>query len=273
MVKKLARGMIVALCCAALASAFALSACGNSAPSDSSSQAQIESGSDYKLVHPGVLTVATSPDYAPMEYQEGGEVRGYDIDLIREIASRLGLSVDIQSESFDSLIAQVASGKAFDCAISAMTISSERAEQVAFTDPYFDSNLAIVAMGAGSIAGRDQLAGKPIGAQSGSSGEAWVEKNLQTSPYTPFQETSDMVDALCSGKIAAAVLDQQVAAYLVSTEYDECSILEIIPTGEQYGIIVSTANVPLAEAINDVLADMMVDGTVAKLRAEWFGEK
>lgn len=273
MKKSLAKGIAVALCCVALLAAFALSACGGSAPSESSSQDQAEPSAEYKLVHPGVLTVATSPDYAPMEYQESGEIKGYDIALIKEIAGRLGLSADIQKESFDSLVAQVALSKEYDCAISSITVSNERAELVAFTDPYFDSNLAIVVMGDGAITNRSQLAGKPIGAQSGSSGEEWAKENLQGSPYTPFQETSDMIAALSTGKISAAVFDQQVAAYLVSTDYDECSILEVIPTGEQYGIIVNTANVPLAEAINDVLAEMLADGTIAKLRAEWFDEK
>lgn len=276
MANKLAKSITVMLCCVALAFMFALSACGNSGQSDSSSQAQVEaeSGSDseYSLVHPGVLTVATSPDYAPMEYQEGGEIKGYDIALIKEIATRLGLSADIQNESFDSLVAQVASGKAFDCAISSIAIIDERAEQVAFTDPYLDSNLAIVVLDNAPIASRDQLSGKLVGVQSGSSGEEWAEANLQGSQFTPFQETSDLIDALSAGKIAAAVCDQQVAAYCIATEYDDCSILEVVPTGSQYGIIVSSANVPLADAINDVLAEMIADGTVAKLQKEWFGE-
>lgn len=275
MVKKLARGMLAVLCCVAFASAFTLSACGGSAPAESDTQDQVDTESDleYALVHQGVLTVATSPDYPPMEYQEGGEVRGYDIALIKEIANRLGLTADIQVETFDTLVAQVASGKSFDCAISAISISNERAEQIAFTDPYFYSNLAILVMSDGTIASREQLAGKQVGAQSGTTGEKWVAENLQDSKYTPFQETSDMIGALRTGKVVAAVLDQQVAAHLVSTKYAECSILEVIPTGEQYGIIVNTANVPLAVAINDVLTEMNADGTIAKLHAEWFGEK
>lgn len=272
-VKKLAKVLMTMLCCLALTSAFALSACGNSTSSDTDSQDQTTSESDYKLVHTGVLTVATSPYYAPMEYLEGGEIKGYDIALIMEVANRLGLIADIQSVTFDTLIGQVASGKTYDCAISAIPISNESAEQVAFTDPYFNSDLAIVVMSDSAITSRDQIDGKAIGAISATTGEEWVASNLQDSQYTPFQEPSDLFGAVRIGTLSAAVIDKHVAEYFISSEYDDCEVLEIIPTGEQYGIIVNTANVPLAVAINDALAEMLADGTIAKLRAEWFGEK
>ena len=115
------------------------------------------------------------------------------------------------------------------------------------------------------------LNGQPIGAQSGSSGEDWAKENLKDSAYTPFQETPDMLAALRTGKIKAVIYDEPAAAYNIAHEYDDCTILEVIPTGEQYGIIVNTDNVALAEAINNALAEMQADGTIAKLQEEWFG--
>ena len=91
------------------------------------------------------------------------------------------------------------------------------------------------------------------------------------SAYTPFQETPDMLAALRTGKIKAVIYDEPAAAYNIAHEYDDCTILEVIPTGEQYGIIVNTDNVALAEAINNALAEMQADGTIAKLQEEWFG--
>ena len=93
----------------------------------------------------------------------------------------------------------------------------------------------------------------------------------EDSAYTPFQETPDMLAALRTGKIKAVIYDEPAAAYNIAHEYDDCTILEVIPTGEQYGIIVNTDNVALAEAINNALAEMQADGTIAKLQEEWFG--
>lgn len=183
---KLSKVLVLGVACVAVVGMLALSACGGGSQSSSASSSSAVSD-EYKLVTPGTLTVATSPDYAPMEYQENGEIKGYDIALIKEIAKQLGLTADVQNQAFDSLVTQVAGGKTFDCAISSITISDERAEQVAFTDAYYDSNLAIVVLKGSDITSRDMLNGQPIGAQSGSSGEDWAKENLKDSDYTPFR--------------------------------------------------------------------------------------
>lgn len=265
---------VLAAACLAVTGLLALSACGSSSANNNGSapNTSAESG-EYTLVADGTLTIATSPDYAPMEYQENGEIKGYDIDLIKEVADRLGLKADIKNQAFDSLVTQVAGGKTFDAAISSITINDERAQQIAFTDPYYDSNLAIVVLADSDIASRDDLNGQSIGAQSGSSGEEWAQENLKDSEYTPFQETPDMLAALRSGKIVAAVYDEPAAAYNIAHEYDDAKVLEIIPTGEQYGIIVNTDNVALASAINEAIAEMRADGTFDDIQMEWFGPK
>lgn len=261
---------ILILACASVlvAGMFALSACGGSSASSKSSSSASSNG--YSLVKDGTLTVATSPDYAPMEYQQNGEIKGYDIAIVKEVAKRLNLKVDVQNQSFDSLVAQVAGGTKFDCSISSITINEERSEQVKFSDPYYDSNLAIVVLSSSEATSKDQLNGKPVGAQSGSSGEEWAKENLKNSEYTPFQETPDMLAALRTGKIQAAIYDEPVAENHVKTEYSDCKVLEIIPTGEQYGIIVNKDNAALADAINAALKDMKADGTLDKLKTEAF---
>lgn len=267
--KKLSKMLIIGVACVAAFGLLALSACGGSSQSSSASSEATQA--EYTLVTDGTLTVATSPDYMPMEYQENGEIKGYDIDLIKAIGEKLGLDVVIEQQAFDSLVTQVAGGKTFDCAISSITISDERAEQVAFSDAYYDSNLAVVVLADSDFASKEDLNGQPIGAQSGTSGEDWAKENLTESAYTPFQETPDMLAALRTGKIMAAIYDEPVAANHVAGEYDDCSILEVIPTGEQYGIIVNTNNVALAEAINNAIAELEADGTIAKLQQQWFG--
>lgn len=257
------------LACALACCMLALSACGGS--SQASSPARVAHG-DYLLVKEGTLTVATSSESYPFAFQEGGELKGYDIALVKEIGKRLDLSVDIQGQPFGTLVAQVAAGEKYDCAISAIAITDERAQQVAFTDPYHDAGLAVVVLADSGIASAGDLAKLSVGAQSGSAGEKWVAANLAGAAYTPFKETGDMLDALVDGKLQAVVCDQAAAAHDIADEYDECVILELMPTGERYGVAVCSDNPGLVDAMNAVLAEMQADGTIAKLQAQWFGK-
>lgn len=257
------------LACVLACGMLMLSACGGSSQTSSSAKVAHD---DYLLVKGGTLTVAASWESYPMAFQDGGDLKGYDIDLIKEVGKRLGLSVDVQSQPFGTLVAQVAAGEKFDCAISAIAITDDRAQQVAFTDPYCDAGLAVVVLADSGIASTADLAKLSVGAQSGSAGEKWVAANLAGASYTPFKETGDMLDALVDGKLQAVVYDQASAAYDIADEYDDCVVLELIPTGEQYGIAVSSDNPGLVNAINAALAEMRADGTIERLQAQWFGK-
>lgn len=250
------------------AMALALAACGGSGQSTSSA------AGDYKLIKDGTLTVITSADYPPFEYMEGENIVGYDAALIREVGNRIGLNVEISNQAFDTLITSVAGGSAADVAISAITIDPERANDVDFSDSYYDSNLAIVVKKDSGLTATDvnsakvALAGAALGAQSGTSGEAWIEENLGSNTYTPYQETPDLLNQLRTGSIQAAVYDEPVANAHVNGEYNDCEILTVIPTGEQYGIAVNKDNAALTKAINEALAGMQSDGTIDKLISE-----
>lgn len=268
--RKFFMGVVVAL--AAVAACFALTACGSSNSSSSTNDASQQSSqqSDYKLVNQGKLTVGTSPDFKPMEYRDdNGNITGYEYGIMQEVANRLGLELDMEQESFDSLITQVAAGTSMDCAASAITISDEREEQVDFTDPIYDSNLAVVVMGNSDITDPSQITS--VAAQQGSSGEDWVNEHLKDARYTSFQEVPDMLAALRSGQVQAAVYDEPVARNHVAGEYSDCKILEVIPTGEQYGIAVNKDNPGLTDAINQALANMQSDGTMDQLKQQYIG--
>ncbi|MBQ9021604.1 MAG: amino acid ABC transporter substrate-binding protein [Eggerthellaceae bacterium] len=264
--------------------ALSLVACGGSSGSaasgDSSAAASGDAGAaaaaagDFNLVKDGTLTVITSADYPPFEYMEGNEIVGFDAALIREIGSRLGLEVEIQNQAFDTLVTAVAGGSSADVAISAITIDPERLNDVDFSESYYDSNLSIVVLkdsgltAADANAAKEVLAGAAIGAQSGTSGEAWIEENLGENPYTPYQETPDLLNQLRTGAIQAAVYDQPVAEAHVNGEYSDCEILTVIPTGEQYGIAVNKDNAALTAAINEALEAIVADGTMDALLTE-----
>ena len=250
---------VLALAMGAALACFALSACGgsNNAASDG----------EYKLVKDGTLTVITSADYPPFEYMDGDNIVGYDAAIITEVAKRLGLEAEISHMAFDSLVTQVAGGAA-DVAISAMTINDERLAEVDFSNSYYDSNLAVVVLADSKIADLDGLKDVAIGAQSGTSGEDWVKENVGDTNYTPFQEMTEALSSLRTGKVEALVFDAPVAEQYVKTSYTDCKVLEVIPTGEQYGIAVNKENKALTEAINKALADMQEDGTMDEIAKE-----
>lgn len=249
---------------------------GGSGTASSGAAASASSASEYKLVEPGKLTIGCSPDYPPMEYQDGDKIVGFDYGVMSEICDRLGLECNfLPAQSFDTLVTQVAAGTKMDVSISSITIDDDRAEQVDFSDPYYDSNLAIVVMKDavtdGGITSRDDIDGKPVGAQSGSTGEAWIKENLKDSAYTPFDTTVECLAALRTGQVTAVVYDEPVARNQIANEYTDCEILDVIATGEQYGIIVNKNNKALTTAINKALADMESDGTMDELKEKWIG--
>lgn len=270
MKKKLMK--VLAVAAGAALACFALSACGGSSSSSSAADSDAAASSsvaaaDFDLVKDGTLTVVTSADYPPFEYLDGDDIKGYDADLIREVGNRLGLDVEISNMAFDTLLTQV-SGGAADVSISALTVTDDRLQDVDFTDPYYDSNLAVVVLGDSDIESVDDLKGHAIGAQSGSSGEDWVKENVGDDDYTPFQEMTDALASLRSGKVEALVFDAPSAENYVANGYTDCKVLETIPTGEQYAIAVNKDDAALTEAINQALKDMEADGTLDELEKE-----
>ncbi len=258
---------IMALALGAALACFALAACGSSSSSSEDASSSAAASGDYTLVKDGTLTVVTSADYPPFEYMDGDEIKGYDADLIREVAKRLGLEADISHMAFDSLLTQV-SGGAADVTISAITVTDDRLKDVDFTNSYYDSNLAVVTLADSDIASSDDLEGKTIGVQSGTSGEDWVKENVGDDNYTPFQEMTEALASLRSGKVEALVFDLPSAENYVSTSFTDCKVVEAIPTGEQYAIAVNKDNAALTAAINQALADMEADGTLDTLEKE-----
>lgn len=258
-----------------MACLLVLNACGasTSSSSSSSSSSAADDDSPYKLVSGNTLTVATFADYEPMEYKEGGGINGFDVALINEIGKRLDLTVSIHDEYADSLLAQVAIGDEYDCAISSILIDDSRAQGIAFTDPYLDSSLCIIVPADSKAVTVEDVSKLSVGAVRGSYAEAWANANLPNASYTPFQISEDLFGALDAGTMSAAIYDGPGVSVLLDERKAKYKILSVIPTGKQYGIVVSADNPGLLEAINGALAEMETDGTMAKLKSEWLGEK
>ena len=260
---------------------LALGGCGSSEPSspapanaasDAGEQAAgtaVDSG-DYVLVEKGKLTIGSDLAYPPMEYLNGDMPAGFGVGMMQEVCKRLGLERNfLGAQNFDTLIAQVAAGTKMDVAVSSITISDERQELVDFSDPYYDSNLAVVVMGDSGYTAKEELDGLPVGAQSGSTGEDWVRENLTGSELVPYNTPAEALAAMRTGRVEAVVYDEPVARGNVAGEYYDCKVLEVIATGEQYGIAINKDDDALREAINAALSSMEDDGTMDQLKRIW----
>ena len=269
--KNLKKIIVAGVCTAAVAcGALALAGCGGS---DSLPCGTVETDEGYYLVEDGKLTIGSDLDFPPMEgLDDAGNPTGFGVDMIQEVCNRIGLEMNfLDPQNFDSLVTQVNAGTTMDVAVSSMTITDERSELITFSDPYFDSNLAIVIKTDSGITDKASLndASVTVAAQSGSSGEDWIKENLPNATLVTYNGPTDAVTALVADQCSAVVYDEPVAAEHVSNQFTECSILEVIPTGEQYGIAINQGNTKLIEAINNALADMESDGTMDALKAKY----
>jgi polar amino acid transport system substrate-binding protein len=223
------------------------------------------------LIEPGKLIVGSDCDYPPFTYLDGEDAAGFECDLLNAVCEVVGLECEYHTPlKFDTLVALVATNGTIDVAVSAITIDDERAETVDFTDPYFDSNQSVTVLKDSGILSVDDLAGGNIAVQSGTTGEAWAKENIDGATVTAFDEAPAAFAALQAGKADAAVIDLPVAVELLEGSYDNCEIIDAIPTGEEYGIAVSKDNPGLTELLNIGLAAIKENGTYQEIYDAYF---
>jgi polar amino acid transport system substrate-binding protein len=226
-----------------------------------------------QTIEEGALTVCSDMPYEPFESMEGGKPIGFDIDLVREVAADLDLRLEVKDTDFDA----IQSGDALnsdecDLAISAMTITGERARVLDFSSPYFDASQALVVAKGSGIDSLDDLAGGKVGVQGGTTGELYVTDHAPSSAdVMPLDDAAAMEDALVSGVVDAAVYDNTVVGDVVASNPD-FEVSAEFDTGEQYGMAVKkNGNVDLLRAINKVLATLEGNGGYDDIYATWFG--
>lgn len=228
-----------------------------------------EEEASYGLVEEGTVTVATTPFLAPMEYGEGDGYDGFDVALMTEVADRLGLGVVFDDEPRDSILETLAEGSTYDCAISALRVQDDAPEGLVYTDGYLDAGLSVVVAEKSSAASVDDLDGLSVAAIRDSEGEEWVEENIDYGDYTPFQDSTDLLDALEEGTIDAAVVDTAVADWCVDGDYEDLEVLDQVGEAAEYAIAVNAEKQALADAIGEALAEMEEDGTIEELEGEY----
>jgi polar amino acid transport system substrate-binding protein len=246
----------------------ALSACGGSASGESG-----DALSDVDLVFDGALTVCTDTPYAPFEYEEKGKPTGFDIDLVREVAKSLDVDLDVIDSSFDDITSgDSLNADVCDLAISAMTITGERARVLDFSSPYFDAKQALITPRGSGLDTIEELAGQRVGVQKDTTGETYLSDFAPDSTeVVAFADAAGLQAALAADELDAAMLDNTVSGQFVS-DNPRLKLAKEFDTGEQYGMAVKKdGNIPLLREINGVLAELRKDGTYDEIYATYFG--
>lgn len=220
-----------------------------------------------------VLRVATEPSFAPFEYmdQNTSELIGFDIDIIKAIGEVEGFKPNISSMPFDGQIPAVLTNQ-IDVAISGFTITDERKKIVNFSEPYYDAGLGALVRNEykDSIKSLDDLKGKTICAQIGTSGAMFAQK-IEGASVTQFNTASEAFMELNKGSCVASVNDKPVLEYYLATTKDlDLYLLNDRFTFEQYGIVTSKNNQELTDKISRGLKKIKENGTYDKIYAKWF---
>ncbi|MCD6503033.1 MAG: basic amino acid ABC transporter substrate-binding protein [Thermoplasmata archaeon] len=221
-----------------------------------------------------VLVVGTSADFPPFEYKDPntGEIVGFDIELIKLIAQRLGYDrVEIKDMDFDSLIPALDAGQ-IDVAIAGITITEKRKQEVDFSIPYWSADQAVVIRKGSGITINDikDLYGLTIGVQTGTTGAIFVEENVgQNATIKEYPTYVEALQALITGQIDAIVVDTPVAQRF--TQQYDVEIVHVFQTGEQYGIAVKKGNTELLNKINQALQEIMNSNEWNQLIEKYFG--
>ena len=262
-----------------VAAGAVLAGCGNSnaTSTDSSSDVKSDGKKGMTLIEDGKLTVVAELGFAPFEYmdEKTGEPVGFDVDVINAVAEKMGLTASyLPNQKFDTLVPIIKQGGKADVSIAAITITDERMESVDFSEPYLDSNQAIV-VAKGSSETEETLndASKQVVCQGGTTGDEWIGENLPDAVRVPVDDVTAALTGVQTGLYQAMVVDLPVASYMLSQSFSDLEIVKEIPTGEQYGIAVSKDNPELTQAVNKALEDMKSDGTMKEIETKWFGSE
>ena len=221
------------------------------------------------------LIVGFDQDFPPMGFVgDNGEYTGFDLDLAKEVASRLGLEYKAQPIAWDSKDMELESGN-IDCIWNGFTITG-REDDYTWTTPYMANKQVFVVANDSDIKSQADLAGKVVEVQADSSAEAALKENQDlANTFGQLLTTPDYNTAfmdLEQGAVDAVAMDVIVAGYQIKQRNADFKILDDSLSEEEYGVGFKKGNTELRDKVQEALEEMAADGTLAKISDEWFGE-
>lgn len=220
------------------------------------------------------LKVASYPANPPWENKtEAGTFEGFEVDIVNEIAKRMGTTAEIEGYDFKALFVASASRRV-DMVISSLTITNERLESQSFTQPYVIGALGVAVKEGSPIASVADLKGKVVGSIATSFPENWLKERaaeIGYAEYKSYDTTANMLTDVMNGRLDAAVNDVVGLRY-ATTQMKGLAVPAEIVTGEKFAMMMPKGHEKL-EAVNQIISDMKTDGTMSALYEKWFGVK
>lgn len=285
------KGKLIKVLASAMALTFLIAGCGT--PGDSSSSSSTASESKVaentavsntstgekswdKVKDKGELVLGLDENFPPMGFRdENNNIVGYDIDLAKEVAARLGVKLKIQPINWDSKDQELNTGN-IDCIWNGFSINEERKANILFSDPYMKNNQVVVVAADSKFKTLADLRGKSVSLQAQSSAADAIDKN------TDFKKSlKDVVElkdnTLClmdlkTGNTDGVVMDEIVARYQIKMNSEKYRILDESLAAEEYGVGFRKADVQLMTKVNDTLKTMAKEGKIAEISNVWFGK-
>lgn len=253
----------VAMLSMVLAGSMLLTGCGggNTQSADDTASDTTEQSETAENTEGGVLRMGTNATFPPYEYvDENNEVAGIDADIAAAIADKLGMELEITDMAFDSLIPALQSDT-IDIVLAGMTVDPERAESVNFTDSYATGVQVIIVPEDSDIASPDDLEGKNIGVQTGTTGDLYCTDQYGQEFVKQFDNGPLAVAALLNGQIDCVVIDNEPAKNYVAANQG-LKILETAYANEEYAAAIAKDNTELYDQVNTAIQELKADGTI-----------
>jgi polar amino acid transport system substrate-binding protein len=262
MTRRTTRQSLSAVVVMLIAAGSALTACGSSS-----------SGSATGTLEEDTLQCAMSGEYRPFNfYGEDGELEGFDVDMCREIADRMGVEAEPVTGAFNTLIAGLKANR-YDTIVGSMSDTPERAEQVDFSDPYYTTGAQLFVSPDSSIASVDDLGpDSTLGVTLGTTFEDYARTETEVGSVKTYKADIEALKDLEAGRLDAVITQGLMGRYLVKN-----ASLGVAPAGDRLyddvaAIPVAKGNTELLEQINEALVEINKDGTYSELSKKWFGE-
>ncbi len=223
----------------------------------------------------GLFVIGLDDSFPPMGFRnDDGAIVGFDIDLAKEVADRLGVQFKAQPIDWDAKELELSTGK-IDCIWNGLTMTAEREAALTFTKPYLNNDQVLVVRKNGGINSLSDMSGKLVGVQSGSSAQEAVNSNSSFADSVKetifFKDNLTALNDLLVGGVDGVVMDSIVAAYDIAKSKKPLVIIEESLSKEKYGVAFRKGDVKLAGEVQKVLEEVAADGTAASISIRWFG--
>ena len=208
------------------------------------------------------LVMATNAEFPPYEFHDGDAIVGIDAEIAQAIADEVGAELVIEDMAFDSVLASVQTGKA-DMGIAGLTVTEDRLQNVDFSTPYATAAQVIIVKEGSAIASPDDLAGKNIGVQLGTTGDIYAD-DIEDANVERYNKGFEAVQALLQDKVDAVIIDNEPAKVFVE-QNEGIKIVDEAFTYEEYAIAVKKGNTELLDQINAAIKKLQDSGKLQEI--------